>query len=92
MVKQIFNDSTYKMGGDQILVFKAPNCLHPFFETLIKNNMLMCIKFHTSYQHERCMTILVEKSMPFDLRTLRSFRCLRPLKMVSKVPSKFNLQ
>ena len=35
------------------------------------------------------MTILVEKSMPFDLRTLRSFRCLRPLKMVSKVPSKF---
>ena len=27
--------------------------------------------------------------MPFDLRTLRSFRCLRPLKMVSKVPSKF---
>ena len=36
----------------------------------------------------RCMTILVEKSVPFDLRMLRSFRCLRPLKMVSKVPSK----
>ncbi|XP_040581847.1 voltage-dependent calcium channel type A subunit alpha-1 isoform X6 [Lepeophtheirus salmonis] len=34
-----------------------------------------------------CMTILVEKSVPFDLRMLRSFRCLRPLKMVSKVPS-----
>ena len=30
--------------------------------------------------------------MPFDLRTLRSFRCLRPLKMVSKVPSKLNDQ
>jgi hypothetical protein len=36
----------------------------------------------------RCMTLLVEKSVPFDLRMLRSFRCLRPLKMVSKVPSK----
>jgi hypothetical protein len=35
------------------------------------------------------MTVMVEKAMPFDLRTLRSFRCLRPLKMVSKVPSKF---
>jgi hypothetical protein len=34
------------------------------------------------------MTLLVEKSVPFDLRMLRSFRCLRPLKMVSKVPSK----
>ena len=54
--------------------------------------MLIYIKFHTSPQHKRCMTILVEKSMPFDLRTLRSFRCLRPLKMVSKVPSKFNPQ
>ena len=47
-------------------------------------------KFHVGYRHKRCMTILVEKSMPFDLRTLRSFRCLRPLKMVSKVPSKLN--
>ena len=37
----------------------------------------------------RCMTILVEQALPFDLRILRSFRCLRPLKMVSKVPSKF---
>lgn len=26
-------------------------------------------------------------TLPFDLRMLRSFRCLRPLKMVSKVPS-----
>merc|ERR550532_2936084 len=34
-----------------------------------------------------CMTIVAEKSVPFDLRMLRSFRCLRPLKMVSKVPS-----
>ena len=32
---------------------------------------------------------MVEKALPFDLRTLRAFRCLRPLKMVSKVPSKF---
>ena len=38
------------------------------------------------------MTIFLEKAMPFDLRTLRSFRCLRPLKMVSKVPSKLNDQ
>ena len=37
------------------------------------------------------MTILVEKSVPFDLRMLRSFRCLRPLKMVSKVPSKLGV-
>ena len=34
------------------------------------------------------MTIIVEEALPFDLRILRSFRCLRPLKMVSKVPSK----
>ena len=38
------------------------------------------------------MTILVEQALPFDLRILRSFRCLRPLKMVSKVPSKFALE
>ena len=34
----------------------------------------------------------MEQSLPFDLRTLRAFRCLRPLKMVSKVPSKLFAQ
>ena len=29
-----------------------------------------------------------ESSLPFDLTILRSFRVLRPLKLVSKVPSK----
>ena len=29
----------------------------------------------------------VESSLPFDLTILRSFRVLRPLKLVSKVPS-----
>ena len=28
-------------------------------------------------------------TMPFDMRILRSFRCLRPLKMLKKLPSKF---
>ena len=28
------------------------------------------------------------EEFPIDLRMLKSFRCLRPLKMVSKVPSK----
>ena len=36
----------------------------------------------------RCTTVMLEEALPFDLRMLRSFRCLRPLKMVSKVPSK----
>ena len=39
----------------------------------------------------RVATVLLgdtDQSLPVDLRMLRSFRCLRPLKMVSKVPSK----
>ena len=31
------------------------------------------------------------ETFPFDLRMLKSFRWLRPLKMVSKVPSKFQV-
>ena len=49
---------------------------------------LLHLQLHYILTKHRCMTILVEKSVPFDLRMLRSFRCLRPLKMVSKVPSK----
>ena len=30
-----------------------------------------------------------KEQLPFDLTILRSFRVLRPLKLVSKVPSKF---
>lgn len=30
-----------------------------------------------------------KEELPFDLTILRSFRVLRPLKLVSKVPSKF---
>ena len=32
-----------------------------------------------------------ESSLPFDLTILRSFRVLRPLKLVSKVPSKLEV-
>ena len=36
----------------------------------------------------RLVTMTAESSLPFDLTILRSFRVLRPLKLVSKVPSK----
>ena len=49
---------------------------------------LHSLTIYTTLIKHRCMTIVAEKSVPFDLRMLRSFRCLRPLKMVSKVPSK----
>ena len=38
----------------------------------------------------RWLTVIVGEEFPIDLRMLKSFRCLRPLKMVSKVPSKFS--
>lgn len=34
------------------------------------------------------MTIFAEANIDVDLRMLRSFRVLRPLKLVSRIPSK----
>lgn len=34
------------------------------------------------------MTIFAEANVDVDLRMLRSFRVLRPLKLVSRIPSK----
>ena len=34
------------------------------------------------------VTLVADSALPFDLTLLRSFRVLRPLKLVSKVPSK----
>lgn len=34
------------------------------------------------------MTIFAEANVEVDLRMLRSFRVLRPLKLVSRIPSK----
>lgn len=36
----------------------------------------------------RSMTIFAESNVDVDLRMLRSFRVLRPLKLVSRIPSK----
>lgn len=36
------------------------------------------------------MTVFAESNVDFDLRMLRSFRVLRPLKLVSRIPSKGN--
>lgn len=36
----------------------------------------------------RSMTIFMEANVSMDLRMLRSFRVLRPLKLVSRIPSK----
>lgn len=36
------------------------------------------------------MTIFAEANVEVDLRMLRSFRVLRPLKLVSRIPSKSN--
>lgn len=36
------------------------------------------------------MTIFAEANVEVDLRMLRSFRVLRPLKLVSRIPSKFD--
>lgn len=36
----------------------------------------------------RSMTIFAEANVDVDLRMLRSFRVLRPLKLVSRIPSK----
>ena len=47
------------------------------------------LKAFQTNQTSRILTIIVGETFPFDLRMLKSFRCLRPLKMVSKVPSKF---
>ena len=38
---------------------------------------------------KRYFTMFGEEAFPFDLQVLKSFKCLRPLKMVSRVPSKF---
>ena len=40
----------------------------------------------------RLVTMTAESSLPFDLTILRSFRVLRPLKLVSKVPSKTQIR
>ena len=40
----------------------------------------------------RWLTVIVGEEFPIDLRMLKSFRCLRPLKMVSKVPSKLPVE
>jgi hypothetical protein len=37
------------------------------------------------------MTIFAEANVDVDLRMLRSFRVLRPLKLVSRIPSKQTL-
>lgn len=36
----------------------------------------------------RSMTLFFESNVDLDLRMLRSFRVLRPLKLVSRIPSK----
>lgn len=36
----------------------------------------------------RSMTVFAEANVDVDLRMLRSFRVLRPLKLVSRIPSK----
>lgn len=36
----------------------------------------------------RSMTMFAEANVEVDLRMLRSFRVLRPLKLVSRIPSK----
>ena len=38
------------------------------------------------------MTIFAEANVEVDLRMLRSFRVLRPLKLVSRIPSKSEQQ
>lgn len=40
------------------------------------------------YEFVRSMTIFAEANVDVDLRMLRSFRVLRPLKLVSRIPSK----
>ena len=45
---------------------------------------------HISLPPTRWLTVIVGEEFPIDLRMLKSFRCLRPLKMVSKVPSKLS--
>ena len=42
----------------------------------------------TYTQKKRYFTMFGEEAFPFDLQVLKSFKCLRPLKMVSRVPSK----
>lgn len=38
--------------------------------------------------NDRSMTVFAEANVDVDLRMLRSFRVLRPLKLVSRIPSK----
>ena len=52
--------------------------------------MIRLKDFQTN-QTSRILTIIVGEQFPIDLRMLKSFRCLRPLKMVSKVPSKLTI-
>ena len=52
---------------------------------------LIRIKASQTNQTCRILTIIVGEQFPIDLRMLKSFRCLRPLKMVSKVPSKLKI-
>lgn len=40
----------------------------------------------------RSMTVFAETNVDVDLRMLRSFRVLRPLKLVSKIPSELAFQ
>lgn len=44
--------------------------------------------FYRFGKHIRSMTVFAEANVDVDLRMLRSFRVLRPLKLVSRIPSK----
>lgn len=43
---------------------------------------------HTQKMYRSSMTVFAEANVDVDLRMLRSFRVLRPLKLVSRIPSK----
>ena len=60
-----------------------------YFHCLQQTSPMIRLKAFQTNQTSRILTIIVGETFPFDLRMLKSFRCLRPLKMVSKVPSKF---
>ena len=56
-----------------------------------KKNAPISAFFFSFFSPTRWLTVIVGEEFPIDLRMLKSFRCLRPLKMVSKVPSKLPL-
>ena len=62
-----------------------------FYLKLQGTPTLIRIKAFQTNQTCRILTIIVGEQFPIDLRMLKSFRCLRPLKMVSKVPSKLKI-